>query len=228
MNPTEILVIDDEPEIRKLLEISLRNNGYKAILAANASEGMRLASSHPPDLIILDLGLPDQSGQEVLRHLREWYSKPIMILSVEKDEDNIILALDHHANDYLTKPFRSGELLARIRALLRTNAGGDEQGKLDFGELVLDLKNRLVTKKGQPLKLTATEYQLLALFARNEGCVLTHPFILKEIWGPAYAQQAQTLRVFIGQLRKKIEKDPNNPEYIITESRVGYRFLAPD
>lgn len=227
MNKQEILIIDDEAEIRKLLEITLRNNGYKAVLATSASEGLLMAANHPPDLILLDIGLPDESGQSVLKKLREWYHKPIVILSVQSDEENIIKALDNDANDYLTKPFRTGELLARIRSMIRNSGSIEEPSVFSLGDLEIDFKTRTVKKKNEIIKLTATEYTLLILFAKNEGRVLTHQFILNQVWGPSHAEQAQTLRVFVGQLRKKIEDDPNNPEYLQTESRVGYRFRAP-
>lgn len=228
MNKQEILVIDDEPQIQKLLEITLRNNGYRVTLASTAHEGMTLAENHPPDLILLDLGLPDESGQDVLKKLRKWYKKPIVILSVQSDEQNIIKALDNDANDYLTKPFRTSELLARVRALIRKSDSFEEGSKFDAGDLSIDFKSRTVKRKGEIIKLTATEYTLLVLLAKNEGRVLTHQYLLNQVWGPAHNEQAQTLRVFIGQLRKKIEKDPNNPEFILTESRVGYRFRTPE
>jgi two-component system KDP operon response regulator KdpE len=223
-NKRDILVIDDEEEIRKLLEITLRSSGYKVILASTAGEGLALASNNSPDLIILDLGLPDENGQSVLKQLREWFHKPIIILTVQNDEENIIKALDNDANDYLTKPFRSGELLARIRAFIRHNDTPNEVTIMNFGDLTIDLKARLVKKKNEIIKLTATEYNLLALLAKNEGRVLTHQYLLSQVWGASHIDQASSLRVFIGQLRKKIENDYNTPEFILTESRVGYRF----
>lgn len=227
MNKQEILVIDDEAEIRKLLEITLRSNGYKVIEAKTAKEGLALAASHPPDLILLDVGLPDKNGIEVLMKLREWFKRPIIILSVLKDEANIIKALDNDANDYLTKPFRTGELLARIRANIRNRIFSEDIHEFKAGNLVVDFRNRLVKKNNEQVKLTATEYNLLSLLTQNEGRVLTQQFIINQIWGPGHTDQAQSLRVFIAQLRKKIEIDYNNPELIITESRVGYRFVTP-
>ncbi|HXU28304.1 MAG TPA: response regulator [Bacteroidia bacterium] len=227
MSKQEILVIDDEAQIRKLLEITLRNNDYKVVEAATATEGLLLAASHPPDLILLDIGLPDENGLEVLKKLRQWYNKPIIILSVQNDEENIIKALDSDASDYLTKPFRTGELLARIRAFIRNSDTPQETSTITFGNLCIDFKTRLVKKDKETLKLTATEYALLCLLIKNEGRVLTHQYILNQVWGPAQADQSQSLRVFIAQLRKKIENDANNPELIITESRVGYRFVSP-
>jgi two-component system KDP operon response regulator KdpE len=227
MSKQEILVIDDEVQIRKLLEITLRNHDYKVVEAATANEGLVLAAGHPPDLILLDIGLPDENGLVVLKKLRQWYNKPIIILSVQNDEENIIKALDSDASDYLTKPFRTGELLARIRAFIRNSDTPQETSTITIGDLQIDFKTRLVKKDSETLKLTATEYALLVLLVKNEGRVLTHQYILNQVWGPAQADQSQSLRVFIAQLRKKIENDANNPELIITESRVGYRFVSP-
>ena len=226
MSKQEILVIDDEAQIRKLLEITLRNNDYKVVEAATANEGLILAASHPPDLILLDIGLPDENGLLVLKKLREWYHKPIIILSVQNDEENIIKALDSDASDYLTKPFRTGELLARIRAFIRNSDTPEETSNMTIGDLFIDFKTRIVKKNNEAIKLTATEYALLSLLAKNEGRVLTHQYILNQEWGPGNADQSQSLRVFIAQLRKKIETDYNNPELILTESRVGYRFVS--
>jgi two-component system, OmpR family, KDP operon response regulator KdpE len=226
MHKGEILVIDDEPQIRKLLEITLQSNGYIFNSAAKAKEGMILASNHPPDLILLDLGLPDENGHIVLQKLRQWYTNPIIILSVEKNEEDIIKALDNGANDYLAKPFRTGELLARIRSALRDVNSEDGDTITRFNDLEIDLAARTVKKKNDIIKLTSTEYNLLALFARNEGKVLTHQYLLRAIWGPGYINQSQYLRVFVAQIRKKIEDNPNNPQYILTESGVGYRFMS--
>lgn len=221
-----ILVIDDEIQIRKLLEITLNSNDYATALASTAKEGIVAAVIHPPDLIILDLGLPDEDGQVVLSKLREWYLGPILVLSVRSSEEEIIKALDKGANDYLTKPFRTGELLARIRTALRQTQNFTPIQKLEFENLVIDLTTRTVTVDNEPVKLTATEYSLLTLLAKNDGKVLTHQYILKNIWGPGYTQQSQYLRVFVGQLRKKIEPNPNNPKFILTESGIGYRFCT--
>jgi two-component system KDP operon response regulator KdpE len=224
MSKAEILVIDDEPQIRKLLEIILESNDYKPRLASTAKEGIIMAAHHPPDLILLDLGLPDKNGHEVLTDLRTWFEKAIIILSVQQSEEDIIKALDHGATDYLTKPFRTGELLARIRSSLKRNISTKDETTAHFGNLEIDFVNRIVKLNLEPIKLTPTEYNLLGLFARNEGKVLTHHFILKEIWGVAFQTETQYLRVFVAQLRKKIEVNPNQPEHIITESGVGYRF----
>jgi two-component system, OmpR family, KDP operon response regulator KdpE len=221
-----ILVIDDERQIRKLLEITLNSANYHVLEAATGKEGLTMAAMHPPDLILLDLGLPDGDGQNILVRLREWYLSPIIILSVRDSEEEIVRALDNGANDYLVKPFRTGELLARIRnALSRQVKEAEGSSVLKTGNLVIDLINRTVTNHDEIVKLTATEYSLLTLLARNHDKVLTHQFILREIWGPGYVEQSQYLRVFIAQIRKKIENDPDNPSIILTEPRIGYRML---
>ncbi|MEO7924326.1 MAG: response regulator [Chitinophagaceae bacterium] len=228
MNNAAILVIDDEVQIRRLLEITLESNQFTVESADSAKEGLRIAASHPPDLVILDLGLPDENGHQVLKKLREWYTRPVIILSAQSSEEDIIKALDNGANDYLVKPFRTGELLARIRSALRSNTTEDSEPVIDCGALQVDLVARSVKKNNELVKLTATEYKLLSLFAQQEGKVLTHQYLLREVWGPGYINQSQYLRVFIAQLRKKIETDPNRPAYILTESGVGYRFVARD
>lgn len=219
-----ILIIDDEVQIRRLLEITLTANNYKVSEASTGKEGINLAASVQPLLILLDLGLPDIDGLEVIKKLREWYQRPVIVLSVRNSEDDIVKALDNGANDYLTKPFRTGELLARIRAAVRIGQENKENPCLTFGSLTIDLVNRIVRKDEEPLRLTSTEYSLLALLAKNEGRVLTHQYILKEIWGMGYIEQTQYLRVFVAQLRKKIEKDPTKPKLLNTESGIGYRF----
>jgi two-component system KDP operon response regulator KdpE len=224
MNKTEILIIDDEPQIRKLLEITLESNGYKVLQAETGKEGVIQAASHPPELILLDIGLPDKSGHEILKELRQWYNKSIIILSVQNNETDIVTALDNGATDYLSKPFRTAELLARIRSAIRRNQTSNNTTVIDAGDLQIDLVARTVKKNNELLKLTSTEFNLISLFARNEGRVLTHRFIPKEIWGVGYQTETQYLRVFVGSLRKKIEENPNNPLHIITESGVGYRF----
>jgi two-component system KDP operon response regulator KdpE len=223
-NLAEILIIDDEIQIRKLLEIALDSNGYKTTFAVNAKEGIALAANHQPDLIILDLGLPDEDGQIVLKRLREWYKKPILILTVKNTEEEIVKALDSGANDYLAKPFRTQELLARIRTALRNLNQDKNEPIIDFGEISIDFTSRIVKLKNEILKLTTTEYNLLSILVKNEGRVLTHQYLLKQVWGNTYSDQTQYLRVFVAQLRKKIEEDPNRPKFIITESGVGYRF----
>ena len=224
MNKPEILIIDDEPQIRKLLEITLESNDYKVWQAESGKEGIVLAAHHPPELILLDIGLPDKSGHEILKELRTWYNKSIIILSVQNSELDIVSALDNGATDYLTKPFRTAELLARIRAAIRRNHSLNNDNTIECGDLIFDFLARTVKKNGELLKFTSTEFQLLSLFAKSEGRVLTHQFILKEIWGIGYQSETQYLRVFVGTLRKKIEDNPNKPYHIITESGVGYRF----
>jgi two-component system, OmpR family, KDP operon response regulator KdpE len=224
MNKAEILIIDDEPQIRKLLQINLESNDYKVVQAATGKEGVMMAANHPPELILLDIGLPDKSGHDILKELRAWYTKAIIILSVQSSESDIVTALDNGATDYLTKPFRTGELLARIRSCIRRNNSDESNSLLTFRNLRIDLIARTVKRNQEHIKLTSTEYNLLVFFAKNEGRVLTHRYLLKEIWGVAYQTDTQYLRVFVGSLRKKIEENPNQPKHIITESGVGYRF----
>jgi two-component system, OmpR family, KDP operon response regulator KdpE len=219
-----ILIIDDEVQIRRLLEITLSANGFKISEASTGKDGLTLAATVHPVLIILDLGLPDADGLDILKKLREWYQKPIIILSVRNSEDDIIKALDFGANDYLTKPFRTGELLARIRVAIRQSQDIPDKPILEFGSLTIDLANHIARKNNFILKLTATEFSLLALLAKNEGRVLTHQYILKEVWGMGYIEQTQYLRVFVAQLRKKVEDDPTKPKLLNTESGIGYRF----
>lgn len=225
MNKVEILIIDDEPQIRKLLKITLESNNYKVYLAETGMEGLHLAANHMPDLVILDLSLPDKDGHLILRELRDWYNKAILILSARDNETDIIRALDNGATDYLTKPFRTGELLARIRASLRITISSNPEPKIITGALEIDLSANLVRRNNDIVKLTATEYNLIALLAKNQARILTHQFILKAIWGLDAINKTQYLRVFIGQLRKKLEENPNNPKHIITESGIGYRFI---
>lgn len=224
MNKETILIIDDEPQIRKLLEINLETNGYKVLQADTANLGLRLAANHLPDLIILDIGLPDKTGLELLLEFRSWYQHPIIMLSVLDQEYAIVEALDHGASDYVTKPFRTNELLARIRSCLKRSQHIEQHSVLEFDNLQIDLVARTVKNDSELVKLTATEYKLLVLFAQNEGRVLTHQYLLKEIWGLGFQTDTQYLRVFVGTLRKKIEKNPNKPTHIITETGVGYRF----
>lgn len=225
-NGITILIIDDEAQIRKLLSITLQSHDYKVLEATTGKEGLTYVATHPPDLILLDIGLPDQSGHDVLKHLRDWFSNPIIIVSVQNNEEDIVRALDNGANDYLIKPFRTGELLARIRSALRTANHEINNPIADFNNLSIDFANRVVKKNGHSIKLTTTEYALLSLFAQNDGKVLTHQYLLKHVWGVTHQNEAQYLRVFVAQLRKKIENDPNRPEHIITESGVGYRFIG--
>lgn len=224
MPDAPILIIEDDSAIRRLLDIALQANGFQVRHAATAREGKTAAAMHHPALILLDLGLPDSDGQLLLTELREWYKRPIVVISARSAEMEIVRALDHGANDYLTKPFRTGELLARIRAALRLNQPEDADAVKTFGNLSIDLTTRTVRKNGEIVKLTSTEYALLVLFVKNAGRVLIHPFILREVWGPGYVERTEYPRVFVGQLRKKIEDAPNFPKLILTESGVGYRF----
>ncbi len=225
MSDAMTLIIDDEAAIRRLLVIALQSQGYKTIEASTGEEGLAMAASYNPAFILLDLGLPGMDGKEVLRQLRGWYTRPVIILSVRNSEEEIVAALDGGANDYLCKPFRIRELMARIRLALRKHSDVESGPVVDVGALTIDLANRIVCKDGQPIRLTSTEYAILSLFARNRGCVLTHQQIIREVWGNiTYADQSQNLRVFIAGLRKKIEVDPASPSILQTESRIGYRF----
>ncbi|HEX6893338.1 MAG TPA: response regulator transcription factor [Chryseolinea sp.] len=224
MRSQSILIIDDEAQIRKMLTITLHSSGYEVNEAATGKDGVKMVSAVPPDLVLLDLGLPDVSGHEVLKHLREWFSNPVIVISVLRDEQNIINALDNGANDYLVKPFRTDELLARIKSALKKAVSEPNRPRVNFNNLTIDFANRIVMKDNAPLKLNATEYALLSLLAQNDGKVLTHQYLLNKIWGPSHEEESQNLKVFIAQLRKKIETDPNRPSYILTESGIGYRF----
>lgn len=221
----EIFIVDDEVQMRRLLRTTLESAGYKTILAENGKDAVQIASTRRFDAMILDLGLPDIDGIEVLKKIRTWASYPILILSARSAESDIITALDVGANDYLTKPFRSGELLARIRGALRvyhsTNAG---TVVFSFGNVTVDLEAHIVKVNDEQIKLTPTEFALLALFIHNAGKVLTHNYILQQIWGPKSEGESQYTRVYVGQLRKKLESDPNNPKYFLTESGIGYRL----
>jgi len=225
-HPATALIIDDEVQMRRLLRRTLEQEGYKVLLVESGREGLAHAGTDRPDVVVLDLGLPDMDGLEVLKELRSRSSVPILILSVREAEETIVNALDGGADDYLTKPFRTGELLARIRALLRHRLSGQEDLVFTSEDLTVDLSARTVAVRGQPVKLTPTEYTLLALFVKNAGKVLTHSYLLREVWGPAYAEETQYLRVFVGQLRKKIERDPTTPCILVTESGVGYRLAC--
>lgn len=220
-----ILIIEDEPQIHRLLAITLESNDYKVLQASTGKEGILLAANHSPDLILLDIGLPDRSGHEVLKELRLWFNKSIIMLSVQNSENDIVSALDNGATDYLSKPFRSAELLARIRSAIRNNNPKNLSNWLIFDDIEIDLIGHTVKKNKELLKLTATEFNLLVVLAKNEGRVLTHQYLLKEIWGVGAQLETQYLRVFIGTLRKKIEDDANRPKHIQTESGVGYRFI---
>ncbi len=225
MNKLVILVVEDEVQLQKLLKITLESSDYKVIIAGTGKEAVTLAASYSPDLVLLDIGLPDMSGQDVLLRIREWYDRGIIVLSAQQNETDIVTALDNGANDYITKPFRTAELLARIRSVLRKNGNTEQTPEFQFGNILVSFADRMVKRDGIPVKLTATEYNLLHLLIRNEGKVLTHRYLLKEVWGVGQQQETQYLRVFIGNLRKKLEENPNQPQHILTESGVGYRFV---
>jgi len=219
-----ILVIDDENQIRRILKVALEAHNYETTGVANGREGLNQAIVFHPDLIILDLGLPDMDGVEIVQQLREWTQTPIIILSVREDEDDKVKALDAGADDYVTKPFNMGELLARIRVALRHIVKSEDEPVLTFGELSIDLAHRLVTVASQEIKLTPTEYEILKNLAIHAGKVLTHRHLLRTIWGTECQAEAHYLRVYIGQLRHKLEPDPSRPRYILTEPGVGYRL----
>lgn len=223
------VIIDDEIQIRRLLKVTLEANGYKVFEAATGEMGLAEAAQRRPDVVVLDLGLPDMDGVMVLKRLREWSKVPVIILSVRDSEEDKIAALDNGADDYLTKPFGSGELLARLRVAQRHAQPALEDAVFQNGQLEVDLTTRTVKVKGKPIKLTATEYALLQLFVRHAGKVLTHRQILKEVWGPTYTEQTHYLRVYMTHLREKIEENPSEPELLITESGIGYRMtLKPE
>jgi two-component system, OmpR family, KDP operon response regulator KdpE len=222
---TTALIIDDEPQIRRLLRVILEGNGYRVCDAATGNDGILKAAQCRPEVVLLDLGLPDIEGLEVLRRLREWSRVPVVILSVRDREEDKIAALDAGADDYVTKPFSSGELLARLRAALRHTQGQSTEIIFRSGSLEMDLAARVVRKNGKEVKLTPTEYALLRLFITHAGKVLTHRQLLTEIWGP-HVKDTQYLRVHIAHLRDKIEDKPSCPELIITEPSIGYRLLA--
>ncbi len=223
-----ILVVDDEKQIRRMLRAALEGYGYDIGEAPSGHEGLSQTSIFHPDVVILDLGLPDIDGIEVIQRLREWTQVPIIVLSVREHEDDKIRALDAGADDYVTKPFSMGELLARLRAALRRSTGSEDTPILTFGELLVDIARRNVTVRGEEVRLTPTEYEVLKYLAQQAGRVVTHRQLLKAVWGSNYQEHSQYLRVYIGQLRRKIEIDPSQPAYIITEPGVGYRLVTRD
>ena len=225
MNPIRVLVVDDEPQILRFLRPALEASGYEVLHAETGREALRLAANSAPDVIILDLGLPDIDGKEVLAQARAFTQAPILILSAREREAEKITALDLGADDYIEKPFAIGELLARLRAALRHAKGAAAvKTRIEMDGLVIDRDKRLVTRDGQPVKLTPREYDLLIALALNAGRVMTHGQILTAVWGPAHKDDTQYLRVFVGQLRAKIERDSSQPAIIRTESGIGYRF----
>jgi two-component system KDP operon response regulator KdpE len=220
----KVLIVDDEPQIRRLLRMTLEANDYQVFEEGTVKEGLLSVTMNHPDLVLLDLGLPDDDGMVFLHRLREWSTLPVIVVTVKDDENIKVTALDSGADDYVTKPFNTGELLARIRVAIRHSLRLDESPVFTSGRLKIDITSRTVTVDDQEIKLTVTEYSLLSLFARNAGKVLTHSYISRQIWSNPYADNAQILRVHIGQIRKKIERDPSIPELLITEPGVGYRL----
>jgi two-component system, OmpR family, KDP operon response regulator KdpE len=225
---TAVLVIDDEPQIRRLLRVTLEANGYEVFDAVNGQDGISQAAQRRPEIILLDLGLPDLEGVEVLKRIREWSRVPVIILSVRDRENDKIAALDAGADDFVTKPFSSGELLARVRTTLRRSQPQAAEAIFRNGNLELDLSTRIVRKNGQEVKLTPTEYSLLRLLVVHAGKVLTHRQLLTEVWGPKAVEQTQYLRVHIAHLREKLEDNAAQPKFIITEPAVGYRVVRVD
>jgi len=221
-----VLVIDDEIQMRRLLRVTLEGNGYRVFEAASGQEGLVEAAQRRPDIVVLDLGLPDMDGQVVLQRLREWSEAPVLVLSVREGEEDKVEALDHGADDYMNKPFSTAELLARLRAARRRSQPAADNVVFHCGHLQVDLSSRLVTVKGKEIKLTPTEYSLLRLLVRNAGKVVTHRQILKEVWGPNYGEQTHYLRVYMAHLREKLEDDASRPELLLTEPGVGYRLHA--
>ncbi|MFL5951451.1 MAG: response regulator [Gaiellaceae bacterium] len=226
MSGGRILVVDDEPQILRALRTSLQGAGYEVDVAAMASEALSAAALRPPDSVILDLVLPDRSGTDVARELRSWTDVPILVLSAVGDEHEKVTALDAGADDYVTKPFGIDELLARLRAALR-RIDTPHDPVIALGDVVVDLERRLVTRGTEPVALTPTEFDLLRLFVLNEGKLLTHPMILREVWGPAYDDESHYLHVYISQLRRKLEADPTRPRLLLTAPGVGYRLVRP-
>ncbi|HZR17038.1 MAG TPA: response regulator [Verrucomicrobiae bacterium] len=224
LKPTA-LIVDDELQIRRLLRVCLESNGYRVLEATTGQEGLAQAAQHPPDVIVLDLGLPDMDGVAVLKRLREWSRVPVLVLSVRDREEDKVAALDNGADDFVTKPFGTAELLARLRVAQRHALPAGESPIFRSADLEVDLTARTVKLRGKDVKLTATEYSLLRLFVQHAGKVLTHRQILKEVWGPGYVEQTHYLRVYIAHLREKLEADPSKPRLISTEPGVGYRFM---
>jgi two-component system KDP operon response regulator KdpE len=223
-----VLLIEDEPQMRRFLRASLPTTGHRLIEAGTGKEGLAAAASHSPDLILLDLGLPDMDGLEVTQRLREWTRTPIIVLSARDKEHDKVAALDAGADDYLTKPFSMPELLARIRVARRhaDDVPGKEESVYEFGDLKADLGNRVVTRGGEEVRLTPIEFKLLATLVRNAGRVMTYQQLLKEVWGLRFASQRQYLHVYVGHLRHKLEEDPTRPRFLLTDAGVGYRFKA--
>jgi two-component system, OmpR family, KDP operon response regulator KdpE len=228
MRPMRVLVVDDEPQIQKLLKVALTAAGYETLIAGTAAEALRAVTSAAPDVVILDLGLPDRDGKDVLKDMRAFSKTPVVVLSARDREAEKIEALDLGADDYVEKPFGVGELIARLRVALRHAASPTRQPQcVTLDGLVVDLDKRLVSRDGAPIRLTPKEFGLLAVLAHNAGRVLTHRHILAAVWGPAHVDDIQYLRVLMGQLRAKVERDPTRPAIVRTEPGVGYRIVEP-
>ena len=227
MSGARILVVDDEPQILRALETTLRGAGYEVDTAADGAGALARAAARPPEAVILDLVLPDRSGVEVCRELRMWLKAPVLVLSAVGEERDKVEALDAGADDYVTKPFGIDELLARLRAALR-RAAAPGKPVVEIGELTIDLDKRTVRRDGKAVSLTPHEFALLRYLAQNEGRLLTHRSILREVWGPSYQTESHYLHVYVSQLRRKIEPDPTRPQYLLTEAGAGYRLVAPD
>ncbi|MDN5864003.1 MAG: response regulator [Gammaproteobacteria bacterium] len=224
---SRILIIDDEVQIRRFLRISLASQGYEVLEAADAGKGLKLAATRTPELIVLDLGLPDMDGREVLEEIRSWSAVPVIILSVRADEHEKVRVLDAGANDYVTKPFGMQEFLARVRNLLRVQTPDEQDaGWYDDGYLTVDLVQRRVAVQGDYIRLTRKEFRLLRILFLHQGCVVTHGQLLRAIWGPTHTADTHYLRIIVGRLRQKLGDDPSKPRYLFTESGVGYRFVA--
>jgi len=224
----KVLVVDDEKQIRRVLETALPSHGYDVTSAASGFEALNQAAIIHPDLVVLDLGLPDLDGTEIIRRLREWTGVPIIVLSVREDENDKIKALDAGADDYVTKPFSMGELLARMRVALRRAARPEAEPVLTFGDLVVDLLHRKVLLKGEELHLTPTEFEILKYLALQAGKVVTHSQVLRAVWGPNSEGETHYLRIYVASLRRKIEADPSQPSLIVTEPGVGYRLVGKE
>ena len=226
MSGQRILVVDDEPQILRALGTMLRGAGYEVETAATAEAALAVAAAHPPEAVILDLVLSDGTGTDVCRELRTWTDAPVIVLSAVGEERQKVAALDAGADDYVTKPFSVDELLARLRAALR-RAGPASDPVIEIGELTIDVANRSVARGGKRAKLTPHEFDLLRVLAQNQGKLLTHRMLLREVWGPSYQVEAHYLHVYVSHLRRKIEPDPANPQYLLTEPGAGYRLVAP-
>lgn len=219
-----VLIVEDDPQIQRFLTAALEAHDYGPVSADNGADGLRLATTRQPDVVIVDLGLPDMSGLDVIKRLREWFQRPIIVLSARSQESDKVGALDIGADDYLTKPFGVAELLARMRVAMRHRVGGESQPRVEIGKLVIDLSARRITRADEEIHLTPIEYKLLAALIQHRGKVLTHRQLLREVWGAAHVESPQYLRIYMRSLRQKIEDDPARPRHLLTEIGVGYRL----